>query len=128
MKWNPALVQHLQEGLGTLWLHDVNETMAIKRAAVAEGYGMEPGKFSRPYPGSVNVNIQEPPKPSDKPSAFMLILAWIALALPTGALGAALTYALMHRAPAPQQPNVGTIDLEFTPLGPDGKPKVEQVK
>lgn len=126
MRWNPALVQQLQAELGTLWLHDVNETMAIKRAAVAEGYGMEPGKFSRPYPGSVNVNITEP-APAKSPSTLLHVAAWAGLALGAAGLGAGITALLMKQGSAPQ-PGVGQIDLEFTPLGPDGKPKVEQVK
>ncbi len=118
-------MNQIQALAGLLWVHDANQKMAIQRAAVAMGYGLDPSQFDRPFPGSLNVNVQAPPiehKPAG--SSWLKILGIIGLSIGMAALGAgAVAYFLW-----PKAPTVNHIDLDFIPLGADGKPKVEAVK
>lgn len=58
---------HLQD----LFLHDVAVKQEIGRVAVAQGYGLNPEQFRRPFPGSTqNITImQNQPQTAAEPTA-----------------------------------------------------------
>ena len=86
--------EQIMSWLGELFTDDVAQKMDIQRAAMARGYGLEPTKFTRPYPGSsVNVNMQQR-------TSLAGGLAKTALALVTGAGLTAGAMALLSKPDA----------------------------
>ncbi len=57
-----------RRGLLELFLYDRNMNDSILRAATAKGYGLDSSPYASPYPGSVNVTLQEAAKPPIVPT------------------------------------------------------------
>ena len=130
-------VEKARDWLRQLFVWDHAEKQQIARAGQALGYGLDPDKFVRPFPGSpsnTTVNIA----PAQRGGGLGKVLGVVAL-LGTFGLAGTLGMAVLdklksgeqNRSPAPVQPKA----VEQQPhewevrwkLGPDGKWQTEVV-
>lgn len=87
------IAQQSREFLHDIFIDDVTQKMAIGRATMAAGYGIDPRPYARPFPGSTsNVTMASQSPKSAKSSIINAALAAVggagATALVAGLMGA----------------------------------------